>query len=98
MTSPLVNPFAGYITLSRLDSSSCLPSMCTRIRSAGRSGIACLLRGLVRTQSDVPRKTQPPVASEIAVPDLDHGLRPYPDRAARVLARHRSGERGFRRA
>src|ERR1700750_2160147 len=95
MTSPLVNPAAGYISLSRLDSSRSCPSIVT----ANRSGALPILLGallgcLVVTQPQEAGEAQPPVPRPVAVADLDHQLRIDPVGAAGILARHRPlGER-----
>src|SRR5215469_4861007 len=89
MTSPLVNPEAGYITLSRLDSSSSRPAICTHTRSV----IGRLRGGLVRTQAHEPREAEPAVRSQGAVPNLNHEDRLHIGRAFEVLPGHLLGER-----
>src|SRR5688500_7321164 len=81
--------------LSRLDSSRSRPSIWTGNRCFPLPGIVVLLhtllRRLVRAQPQEPGEPQPPVGRAVAVPDLDHQFRTYPVRAARILARHRTG-------
>src|SRR4051812_31122978 len=89
MTSPLVNPAAGYSTLSRLDSSSSRPSTTTRIRSL----IDDVLGGLVGPQAQEPREAQPPVSGAFGETQLHHHIWTYPDRGPRILARDRRPER-----
>src|SRR4051812_34232162 len=92
MTSPLVKPARGYISLSRLDSSRSRPSIWT----TNRSGAIAVLLGtvlglLVSTDPQEPREPQAAVRGAVAVPHLDHQLRTYPMGAAGILARHRAG-------
>src|SRR5687768_744971 len=103
MTSPLVKPACGYITLSRLDSSRSRPSISTANRElafdtgfpppVGSGAIVILLhafRGrLVRAQPQKSREPQPAVRGPVAVANLDHQLRAYPVRAPGILAGHR---------
>src|SRR3954463_622325 len=102
MISPLVNPLAGYSTLSRLDSSSsCSP---TRTRTTVRSFIDDLVGSLVVAQPQEAREPQPQIGRALGEFQLDHHLRPYPDGTARILAgqvrhewRGRLPQRGKRR-
>src|SRR4051812_29977024 len=92
MTSPLVNPAAGNITLSRLESSRSRPSM----ETGNRSGAILVLlralgRGLVGTDAQEAREAQPAVRRAIAVPHLDHQLRIHPVGASRILPRNSAG-------
>src|SRR3712207_6356977 len=91
MTSPLVKPAAGYITLSRFDSSSSRPSISTAKRCLTIVVLHALGGCLVRAQPQEPGEPQPLVGRAVAVPDPDHRLRTYPVRAAGILARHRPG-------
>src|SRR3954453_9174904 len=88
MTSALVNPAAGYITLSRLDSSRSCPSIWTAKRSGAIVVLHTLVGCLVRTQPQEPGEPQPAVRGAVAVPDLDHQLWAYPVRATGILAGH----------
>src|SRR4051794_7390537 len=92
MTSPLVKPAAGYITLSRLDSSRSRPSTAIGSRSPA---IVVLLRALrwclVVTQPQEPGETQAPVRRAVAVSDLHHQFRSYPMGSPRILPRNRTG-------
>src|SRR4051794_27156395 len=96
MTSPLVKPAVGYITLSRLDSSRSRPAMDTANRSPAILVLLdALVRRLVGTQLQEARETQPSVRRAVAVAQLDDQFGTYPVRSAGILPRDRSGcERG----
>src|SRR5262245_49921235 len=89
MISRLVNPVSGYITLSRLDSSSSRPAMWTRTRSF----IDRLLGCLVRPQADIPGEAKPAIAGQLPVPHLHDEARLGEDGLAGVLAWQRLRER-----
>src|SRR3712207_2496536 len=92
MTSPLVNPASGYITLSRFDSSTSRPSISTAMRRLTIVVLHALGGRLVRAQPQEPREPQPLVRGAVAVADLDHHLRTYPMRAAGILAGYGPGD------
>src|SRR3954465_2339782 len=90
MTSPLVKPAAGYIVLSRLESSRSRPSIVTGNRSGAILVLLrAFLRRLVITQPQEARKAQATVGRPVAVADLDHELRLDPVGALRNLPRNR---------
>src|SRR5687768_14226596 len=93
MTSPLVKPAAGYISLSRLDSSRSRPSICTANRCLATIVVllGALLGRFIRTQAQETREPQPAVRGPVAVSHLDDQLGAHPVRAAGVLAGHRAG-------
>src|SRR4051812_31966289 len=93
MTSPLVNPAAGYITLSRLDSSTSRPSICTTNRClAILVLLRAFIRRLIRAQPQKTREPQPAVRGPVAVAHLGDQLRAYPVGAPGVLAGHGAGQ------
>src|SRR5690242_21921340 len=90
MTSPLVKPAAGYITLSRLDSSRSRPPIETRNRSRGILVLLrAFLRRLVVTHPQEAGEAQATVRRPVAVADLHHQRRVHPVGALRILARNR---------
>src|SRR5262245_49689388 len=82
MTSPLVKPVAGYMTLSKLDSSSSRPA----IRTSTRSFIGRLRGVLVGAQPDESWEAEPPITCQRAVPYLHHENRLNVGRSFEILA------------
>src|ERR1039457_2538060 len=91
MSAALVNPLAGYITLSRFDSERRRPSTSVWTRSGLIGDLRWILVGAQATPGGV---AQVPVRGPVAVPDLaDH------DRPHEVgQPRHRRGKPGAERA
>src|SRR5688500_14055425 len=93
MTSPLVKPTAGYITLSRLDTSRSRPSIWTAYRCLTIVVLlGALVRRLIRAQPQETREPQPAVRGPVAVPHLGDEFRAHPVRTAGVLPGHRAGQ------
>src|ERR1700753_3246977 len=92
MTSPLVKPAAGYISLSRVDSSKSRPSIETGNRSPAILVLLDTFCGtLVVPQAQEPGEAQPPVRGPVAVTHLDDQFRTYPVGPPGILARHGPG-------
>src|ERR1700733_6745987 len=91
MTCALVNPAAGYSTLSRLESVSVRPSTWTcTLRVSGLTND--LHRILVVPQPFVRGRAQPAGLRPVGELHLGHELGLDPPRETRVLGRDRVGE------